>query len=143
MANGYCPVVGRGRHRIRIDEARRFRRGRWRSRWWVTPVILPLILAILVSAAPANSGIVRYELKGRVVAVNRARQQVTVRHEKVGDYMEAMTMPFFVRDPRELERLRVGDGIRATLVVTADGGQWLEGIVVLTAAGSGTSGGDR
>lgn len=126
-----------------MDEVRRFQRDRWRSRWWVTPVILPLIVAILVSAVSARSGIVRYELKGRVVAVNRARRQVTVRHEKVCDYMEAMTMPFFVRDPRELERLRVGDGIRATLVVTTDGGQWLEGIVVLTAAGRATSGGSR
>ena len=99
---------------------------------------LLLVMAMAALSAPggaAASGLVRYELKGVVVAVNRPRRQVTVRHEKVGDYMEAMTMPFFVKDSRGVDQLRTRDVIRAVLVVTGDGQQWLESIVVTGAAG--------
>jgi len=40
----------------------------------------------------------RYELKGIVQSVDKAKKRATIKHEKVGDLMDAMTMPFFIKD---------------------------------------------
>jgi protein SCO1 len=73
----------------------------------------------------------RYELKGKVVAVDKAERRVTVAHEEIAGYMEAMTMPFALRqnDYWALDILEPGQTLSATLVV--DGGlTWVENIVV-------------
>jgi Cu/Ag efflux protein CusF len=77
----------------------------------------------------------RYELKGVVKSVDRPNRSATIKHEKVGDYMGAMTMPFLVKDEKALNMMRPGDQIKATLVVTDDGGQWLENVVITSKAG--------
>jgi Cu/Ag efflux protein CusF len=106
---------------------------------WVTSLLLVVVVAAFGGPGPVEvSSFVRYELKGVVVAVSRPHRRVTVRHEKVRDYMEAMTMPFFVKDSRVLDQLRAGDVIRAVLVVAGDGQQWLESIVVTGGSGGGT-----
>jgi protein SCO1/2 len=70
-----------------------------------------------------------YELKGKVVSVEKDKHLVTVAHEEVKDYMPAMTMPFTLRDDWAFEVLVAGDNIAATLVV--DGAQsWLEDVVI-------------
>jgi protein SCO1 len=71
----------------------------------------------------------RYDFKGKVVAVDRAKGEVTVEHEDVKGYMPAMTMPFPIRDADALKTLEAGDGIQATLVVTDDA-YWLEGAAI-------------
>ncbi|QQS47960.1 MAG: copper-binding protein [Acidobacteriota bacterium] len=70
----------------------------------------------------------RYELRGVVVSVDKEKNRATIRHEAVKGYMDAMTMPFPIKDKAALEELRPGDQITATLVVTADGASWLENI---------------
>jgi Cu/Ag efflux protein CusF len=77
----------------------------------------------------------RYELKGEVKSVDRPNRRATIKHEKVGDYMGPMTMPFLVKDEKALNTMRPGDQIKATLVVTDDGGQWLENVVTTSKAG--------
>lgn len=67
----------------------------------------------------------RYELKGKVVGVDRAKGEVSVEHEEIKGYMPAMTMEFPLRDADALKVVEVGDRIQATLVVTDDG-YWLE-----------------
>lgn len=76
----------------------------------------------------------RYELRGVVKSVDKEKRRATIKHEKVGDYMDAMTMPFLIKDEKALEEMRPGDQIKATLVVTDDGGQWLEKISILSKA---------
>lgn len=73
----------------------------------------------------------RFEFKGVVKSVDRPHRSATIRHEKVGTYMEAMTMPFLIKDARALQAMQPGDQIRATLVSTSDGAQWLENITIL------------
>jgi len=73
-----------------------------------------------------------YELKGRVVLVEKEQHQITVAHEDIKDYMPAMTMPFAVGEDWwwvfEVP-LVPGDHITATLVV--DGAKsWLEDVVI-------------
>lgn len=71
----------------------------------------------------------RYDLKGKVVAVDRAKGEVTVEHGEIKGYMPGMTMPFPLRDAEALKVVEAGDGIQATLVVTDDG-YWLDAPVI-------------
>jgi Cu/Ag efflux protein CusF len=73
----------------------------------------------------------RYELRGVVKSVDKPNRRATIKHEKVGDYMDAMTMPFPIKDEKALNTMRPGDQIRATLVATNDGGLWLENVVII------------
>ncbi|MFP6664079.1 MAG: copper-binding protein [Deltaproteobacteria bacterium] len=60
---------------------------------------------------------VSYEVGGKVVRVEAARRSVTIAHDEIPGFMEAMTMPFDVRDPALLEGLASGDTVRFELVV--------------------------
>jgi Cu/Ag efflux protein CusF len=62
-----------------------------------------------------------FELRGQVLAVNAARQEITVKHEDIRGFMPAMTMPFRVENAREIEGRRPGELVRATLVVKTNG----------------------
>ncbi|HAF15756.1 MAG TPA: redoxin [Blastocatellia bacterium] len=82
-----------------------------------------------------------YELKGKVVAVEKDKHLVTVAHEDIKDYMPGMTMPFTVADDSAWVfevPLTPGDQITATLVV--DGARsWLENLVIVKESTDTTS----
>jgi len=82
-----------------------------------------------------------YELKGKVVAVEKDKHLVTVAHEDIKDYMPGMTMPFTVADDSAWVfevPLTPGDQITATLVV--DGARsWLENPVIVKESTDTTS----
>lgn len=71
----------------------------------------------------------RYEFKGKVVNVDKRGRVVTISHEEIKDYMDAMTMPFHLKDESYLDIMQDGDKVTATLVIT-DSRSWLEDIVV-------------
>jgi protein SCO1/2 len=75
--------------------------------------------ALLAGCAgtPRESGGQRYDLKGKIVSFNKAQQQVVVEHETIPGFMEAMTMPFTLREDSAYDVMRAGDRIQATLVV--------------------------
>jgi Cu/Ag efflux protein CusF len=74
----------------------------------------------------------RYELKGRVESLDFNRKRVTVAHEAIKDYMEAMTMSFAVKDENVLRELKSGDQVQAILVDDSSTNlRWLEDIKVL------------
>jgi protein SCO1/2 len=75
-----------------------------------------LLLAALASAAGCSRGR-EYQLRGQVLAVDRERQEITVKHEDITGFMPAMTMPFRVESRAQLDTLVPGELIRATLVV--------------------------
>jgi Cu/Ag efflux protein CusF len=97
-----------------------------------------LLLSGLALAASPPQKEKRYELRGVVKSVDGPNRSATIKHEKVGDYMGAMTMPFLIKDEKALKEMRPGDQIKATLVVTNDGGQWLENVVITSKAGAGS-----
>jgi len=75
----------------------------------------------------------RYELKGRVESLDIDRKLVTVAHEDIKDYMEAMTMSFAVKDENVLRQLKSGDRLQATLVYDSSTNlSWLEDIKVIS-----------
>jgi Cu/Ag efflux protein CusF len=76
----------------------------------------------------------RYSLKGRVVSVEAAKQQVTVDAEDIPGFMPAMAMGYQVKDTNLLKPLSPEDQITADVVVNGDD-NWLENIVVVKKAG--------
>jgi protein SCO1/2 len=78
----------------------------------------------------------RYDLKGKVVSVDKSRNQVTLAHEPVENFMDAMTMPFNVRDEWAIEELAPGQNVEATLVVQGDR-SWIEGLIISQTMDSG------
>jgi protein SCO1/2 len=83
----------------------------------------------LAACAPPEEEANRYDLKGKVVSVDRARGEVVVDHEDIEGYMPSMQMPFPLKDRDALASIEGGDQIQATLVV-AESGYWLENPVV-------------
>ena len=61
-----------------------------------------------------------YTFHGVVKKIDMDSKMITVDHEKIGDYMEAMTMPFPVADPAILSQVKVGDSTHFTLRVAGD-----------------------
>lgn len=76
----------------------------------------------------ASADAQRYELKGTIVAVDKAKKTATIKHGAVADYMPAMTMDFPIKDDWVWDDLNVGADIRADLVVEKDSSYWLEKI---------------
>ena len=77
----------------------------------------------------------RYSLNGRVVSIEKAKQQVVVDHGEITGFMMAMTMGYSVKNPGVLDSLSPEDQITADVVVNGDD-MWLENIVVVKKAGS-------
>lgn len=89
-----------------------------------------LFSASCKSKAPvASANAKRYELKGKVVSSDKLTHKVTIAHEQIEGYMEAMTMPFTLHDDWVYGELTPGALIQATLVIDQDK-TWLENPVV-------------
>ena len=80
---------------------------------------ISVLLAVALSACRRNEQ--RYELKGKVVMVEKDKHLVTITHEDVAGLMPAMTMPFTVPNQTDIDYLAPEDQVTATLVV--DGSQ--------------------
>ncbi|MCB1024707.1 MAG: SCO family protein, partial [Acidobacteria bacterium] len=80
----------------------------------------------------------RFDLKGKIVSVDKAGGKVAIDHDEIPGYMSAMTMDFPVRDQVILNDLKPGSLIRAELVVDNPNGKfWLDNIVTTSAPGPG------
>lgn len=96
-----------------------------------TKMFVALVVACLCLAASCgrSGNEKRYDLKGKVVAVEPDKHLVTVAHEEVKGLMPGMTMPFTVPNQSDLQILAPDDEITATLVI--DGSHsWLEGLII-------------
>ncbi len=84
-----------------------------------------------VAGEPAPPGESRvYEVRGVVREVRPEQREVIIRHEAIPGYMAAMTMPFEVRDPRELAGVEPGDTVQFRFTVTDTDG-WIDRLRVL------------
>ena len=94
-----------------------------------------LVLSAIILTAPlacrprATGPEQRYPLKGKVVNVDKRGSTVSIAHEAIPGYMDAMIMPFKLKDERLLNDIAEGDGVQATLVI-AGLQSWLEDVVV-------------
>ena len=77
----------------------------------------------------------RYQLHGKIVAVNANQGFADVDADAIPGYMSAMTMPYPIPDAHVLSTLAIGDEIKADLVVT-DQGPHLENVVIVKKSGA-------
>ena len=85
--------------------------------------VFALIFAL--SCAPACSNAKHYEMRGQVLAVNRDKVEILVKHEDIPGLMSAMTMPYKVRSVNMLDNLGPGDLITTQLEVDNN-----EGVII-------------
>jgi protein SCO1 len=82
-----------------------------------------LLLGSLCQAAQT------YAVRGLVLSIDKPHNSLVISCEEIPQYMNAMVMPFSVRNPKELEGLATGTMIEFTLVVNGDM-TYIEGIRV-------------
>ena len=74
----------------------------------------------------------RFPMRGEVTLLIPSMQRVVVRHETIEGWSLAANMEYAVRDPKILEKLAVGDQIRAAIFVLGRS-YWLGEIEVVAA----------
>ena len=79
--------------------------------------LLPILLTVLLAGCAAKPEPKRYAIHGVVKQLDPSAKLATIRHGKIGDWMEAMTMEFPVKPEAEFQKLHVGDTIDGTVVV--------------------------
>ncbi len=81
----------------------------------------------------ASSGIKVYHLRGKVINTNASTGEVTLDHDAIPGFMDAMTMPYKLKDPSILSELHPGDVITADVLVSQnpDADILLDHIVVI------------
>ena len=101
----------------------------------VLPWLLGLSLLLAGAACRREKSLPqqRFEVQGKVVAVDKRGGMVILAHEAIQGYMGAMTMGFVLKDQWAFDVLKEGQTVRATLVVQGENA-WLEGIVITAKA---------
>ncbi len=99
-------------------------------KYFLILICLTFSVACNKPAPPAaQPGIKRYHLTGRVVSTDKRGSSVLIDGDAIPDFMEAMTMPYTVKDLTLLDKLTPGDKITADVVVQGDD-SWIENVVV-------------
>jgi Cu/Ag efflux protein CusF len=94
---------------------------------------LCLLAAIVLAGCGGSQK--RYPMAGEIMALDPAAHNATIKHGKIGDWMDAMTMEYTVKPDAEFAKLHVGDRIQATVVVQ-DPVYWVTDVKV-TGSGPG------
>src|SRR6185503_8334479 len=84
---------------------------------------LLLSISFCVAMAPACSKApegLEYTLQGQILSVNAERTEANIKHDDIKGFMPAMTMPYHVKDAKELSGVQPGDLITSTLVVVSN-----------------------
>ena len=101
--------------------------------WFLALGILAVLVALLSGCGPKE-----YEVTGVIKEVRTAGPDVVVRHDAIPGYMDAMTMPFPVRDASVLTGLQPGDAVKFRLSVTR-AESWSDRFVVTAKATNAAS----
>jgi protein SCO1/2 len=83
------------------------------------------LLGLLITGCQKGPQV--YLVKGTIQELKPAEKSVRIAHEKIPNYMDAMTMDFDVKDVKELSGLQPGDYVSFRMLVTDKDG-WIENI---------------
>jgi protein SCO1/2 len=75
------------------------------------------VVCMLSVACGSKSTGRSYPVSGQVIAVTPDRREATLKHGEIKGLMPAMTMPYKIKEKAELEAVKPGDLISATLVI--------------------------
>jgi protein SCO1/2 len=93
------------------------------SRFLRTASVLCITAAAAVTGCkskPAESAAKRLPIRGSVVAIDAASNQISLANENIPNFMEPMTMSYRVTDPAALSELHAGDKLSASLLFDED-----------------------
>lgn len=91
----------------------------------------------LLPARHSQAGATNYVVRGVLEEVNRDGHQLVIAHEEIPGFMDAMTMPFRVKDPATLTNAAIGEKITFQLHVT-ETESWVDRIEPLGISRSAT-----
>ena len=83
-------------------------------------VLLLVFLLALAAGCKKAANEKHYDIEGTVVSVEAPKGEITIAHKEIPGYMEAMTMPYKVKQDWVLSKARAGDVLRGDLIVTDD-----------------------
>ena len=98
-------------------------------------ILLVAALTLLGGCQPQEK---HYTLRGRVVAKSAVNGQLTVDNDNIPGFMQAMIMPYPVKDPQGLAEVEPGDRITADVVVKNNDNYWLERLTITDQSGRGS-----
>src|SRR5262245_58887593 len=81
----------------------------------VSAALLMALCLATVSFAQQKGKQGSHVLMGKIEGVNESSKTLTVNHQKVEGYMDAMTMPYKVDKADVFKAVKVGDQIKATV----------------------------
>jgi len=97
----------------------------------------PLAIVLLLSLAACQQTAVKEEAKdeplkqyamhGEVLRLDPQGKIAAIKAGKIGDWMEAMTMEYPVKEQPEFDKLHIGDKIDATVYVQGNS-YWIGGV---------------
>ena len=86
-----------------------------------------------VGATSSSPEVKRYALKGKIVSLDPQTAQADIDAEAIPGFMDAMVMPYKIKDSAQFQKLNVGDSISAEVVVQGHD-YWLENVKFVTPA---------
>jgi protein SCO1/2 len=82
--------------------------------------VLVVVLCTLAVGCGQKADRREYPLQGQIMSMAPDHKQATINHEEIKGFMAAMTMPYHVRDPKQLEGIAAGDLVKAKLIVASN-----------------------
>ncbi len=73
------------------------------------------------AAVAGQSAVKQYAMKGVIVSTDASRGEVTIDTQPIPGFMDAMTMPYKLKNPNVLRDLHPGDHMNGELLVSDDG----------------------
>jgi Cu/Ag efflux protein CusF len=97
---------------------------------WRVCVLIPALAAVFVLVGCGGTGSgdkgnsqdgkeKTYDIKGKVVSIDREKKVITLDHEDIPGHMKAMEMPFALADVNVFEGIKPGDMVKGKLKVEA------------------------
>jgi len=93
--------------------------------------LIAMFCLILSPALPGAEKVQSYQVRGVIRELRPEKKEMIIKHETIPGYMEAMVMPFTVRDAKSFKQVAPGDTVIFTLRVT-DTEDWMENVKVIT-----------
>src|SRR6185312_3981791 len=101
-------------------------------------LLLAFLFTLLVMGCSHEAPGKIYKLHGKVMSVDRLGHELIIDHDAIPGFMDAMTMPYPVKDEAMLDQVAAGDEIEADLRVQEDKAE-IVALKVLKKAPSGTA----
>jgi Cu/Ag efflux protein CusF len=86
---------------------------------WVR--VLAAVLILMMAGCRHAQPVRQYAMHGEVMALDAQAHVATIKHDKIGDWMGAMTMEYPIKNAADWSQLAVGKTIDATVFVSGDG----------------------